>query len=140
MPRGGARPNSGPKKGFKMPATLDKEAAREALRALVKENLRPMVEAQVANAKGINHFFLRDDMGRFVKIDDPKAIETALNAGEEGKYYWIFTKDPSIQAFTDLMNRTLDKPAEHVQMEANITGSVDLVERLAYARKRANRG
>ena len=25
-----------------------------------------------------------------------------------GSHYWIFSKDPSVQAFTDLMNRALD--------------------------------
>ena len=33
-----------------------------------------------------------------------------------GRSFWLFTKDPSIQAFTDLMNRSLDKPTEQVQM------------------------
>jgi hypothetical protein len=27
-----------------------------------------------------------------------------------GNASWIYTKDPSVQAFTDLMNRALDKP------------------------------
>lgn len=94
-----------------------------------------LVKAQLANAKGLSHFFLRDEGGRFVQITDAKAIETALNAGDEGKYYWIFTKDPSIQAFTDLMNRSLDKPAEQMQ-EIKLTGQVDLIQRLHAARQR----
>jgi hypothetical protein len=119
MPSGGKRPNTGPKKGKKygmrastIQRLLTKEQGRDALRALVLERLRPMVEAQLANALGVRHTFLRDDSGRFVQLTDPKQIERALNSGDEGKYYWTFTKDPSIQAFTDLMNRALDKPAE----------------------------
>jgi hypothetical protein len=38
-----------------------------------------------------------------------------LNSGDEGSYYWIHTKDPSVQSFTDLMNRALDKPKEQEQ-------------------------
>lgn len=75
-------------------------------------NLSPLVEAQIAAAKGISHFFLRDKNGRFQRITDERAIETALNSGDEGSYYWTYTKDPSTQAFTDLMNRALDKPKE----------------------------
>ncbi len=45
-------------------------------------------------------------------------------------------KDPSVQAFTDLMNRALDKPKEQPQ-ELQISGSLELVSaRLLAARKR----
>src|SRR5215831_4254005 len=113
---GGARPNSGRKVGSKLAKTITKEQAREALRAIVIENLKPLVEAQLQNALGIRHTFLRNDAGRFVQLTDPKQIEAALNSGDEGKYYWTYTKDPSIEAFADLMNRTLDKPAEQINL------------------------
>ena len=41
----------------------------------------------------------------FERITDPDKIEAAINAGEE--YYRIYTKDPNVHAFTDLMNRAL---------------------------------
>jgi hypothetical protein len=119
--RGGARKNTGPKKGSKHASTLSKEAARECLRQIVTREMEAMTKAQIANAKGIQHFFLRDEKTKqFMRIEDPKAIETALNCGDEGSYYWIFTKDPSVQAFTDLMNRALDKPSEQVQIQQDI--------------------
>jgi hypothetical protein len=37
---------------------------------------------------------------------------------------WIYTKDPNVQAFTDLLNRCIDKPAEHVQVEGS--GSITI--------------
>src|SRR5262249_35802543 len=37
---------------------------------------------------------------------------------------WIYTKDPNVQAFSDLMNRAIDKPAEHVQVEG--AGSITI--------------
>jgi len=126
-------------KGSKTKTTLDKEAAREYVRQRVTTELGPLIDAQLQNAKGLAHFFLRDEKTRqFVRITDPKQIEIALNmgeGGEEGKYYWIHTKDPSIQAFTDLLNRALDKPKEQEQA-IHVTGEVELVERLARARQR----
>lgn len=88
-------------------------------------DLDPMLSAQIASAKGISHFFLRDPKTKqFIRIEDPKRIQAALNAGEAGSFYWIFTKDPSIQAFTDLMNRTFDKPKEHVEVTGADGGPV----------------
>lgn len=104
--------------GHQTVKTIEKEAARAALRQIVLEHMQDLVGAQLANAKGISHFFLRDKAGQFVKIEDPKLIAQALNSGSEGSYYYIFTKDPSIQAFTDLMNRAIDKPAEQEQQHA----------------------
>src|SRR5262245_42884964 len=120
MAHGGKRRGAGRPKGRKSANTLTKEAGREVLRQMVIEHLKPLVEAQLQNALGIRHIFLRDDAGRFVQLTDPKQIEAALNSGDEGKYYWTFTKDPSIQAFTDLMNRALDKPIEQVQLSGEI--------------------
>ena len=122
--RGGARPNSGPKKGAVYQKTIDKIAAREALRKIVMRDMDRLVRAQIQNALGLSHLFVRDDAGRFVQITDEKQIEGVLNAGEQDKYFYIHTKDPSVQAFTDLMNRALDKPKEQeqaVEMNATVT-------------------
>ncbi len=127
---GGKRPGAGRKKGFKFPYTRSKEEAREAARKMIMAKLGPMIESQVAHAIGISHFFLRDPITKqFVRIEDPVQIEEALNAGEEGSYYWIFTKDPSVPAFTDLMNRALDKPAEQVRLAGNEGGPLELTFR-----------
>ena len=127
MPRGGKRPGAGLPKGFKFQKTLEKEAVRARVRERVSQELEPLLDAQLAHAKGISHFFLRDPKTKqFVKIEDPIQIQTALNAGDEGSYYWIFTKDPSVQAFTDLLNRTIDKPKEHVEVTGSGGGPVVL--------------
>ena len=42
-----------------------------------------------------------------------------MNAG--GEYYRIFTKDPNVHAFADLMNRALDKPTQ----QTTVTGTND---------------
>lgn len=119
--------------------TIDKILAREELRKMVVAELGPMTAAQIANAKGLAHFMLRDpETGQFQRLTDPDQIQAALNAtgAKEGSTYYIWTKDPSIQSFTDLMNRSLDKPTESVDM--NVSGSVDVIEILKqrHARKR----
>jgi hypothetical protein len=122
-------------KGLKNTATLTKEAARERVRQRVLAELDPLLDAQISQATGISHFFLRNTLGPFEQVTDPALIAAALNAGDEGRYYWIFIKDPSIQAFTDLMNRALDKPKE-AELEVSVRGEVELVRRLAAARMR----
>ncbi len=135
MPRGGARPNTGPKPGSKHAATLSKEKAREAFRELVMRHWEPMVQAQIAHSQGIAHMMLRGKDGKFERATDPEQIAAALNSGDENSYY-IFTKDPSVQAFTDLMNRTLDKPAEQAQqVDVTLKGD-DLLKKIAAARAR----
>lgn len=115
---GGPRAGAGRPKGSQSKKTirrsLEKEEARELLRQIVTAEMEPLIKAQLANAKGIQHFFLRDPRtGQFTRITDPDVIEAALNSGDTNSY-WINTKDPNVQAFADLMNRALDKPAEHV--------------------------
>lgn len=141
MPGDSARENG--KLGGRPPGptknTLDKIAAREYVRQRVFEELDPLLRAQFDNAKGISHFMLRDpETGQFKRLTDPAEIAAALNATDaaEGSTYYIYAKDPSIQAFTDLMNRALDKPKEQEQ-EHVITGDAELLAVLALGRKRA---
>lgn len=87
-------------------------------------------------AKGLSHFFLRDEKGQFKRITDEAQIEAALNSGNENAF-WIDTKDPSTPAFTDLMNRAIDKPIESVDM--HVSGDAELLARLHAARKRVGK-
>ena len=140
MPKGGARPGAGAKLGSKQAKTIEKEAARALLRQMVYARLPQLVNAQLASAEGIAHFMLRDpESGQFQRLTDPDQIQAALNApnAAEGSTYYIFTKDPSIQAFTDLANRALDKPVESVDM--NISGDAELLAKLHAARKRVGK-
>ncbi len=126
-------------KGRKSDETLSKEAYRDILRQRVLRDMEPMVAAQIAHAQGISHFMLRDPKtGKFERLTDPDQIQAALNAddAEEGSSYYIWTKDPSVQAFTDLMNRALDKPKEQEQ-EIKLSGDEPLIAALLKGRKRA---
>lgn len=97
-------------KGHKTQKTIAKEAAREALRQIVLQRMAELVEAQMAHAEGLKYLVTRDKKtGKFIRVGP--AIASASN--EETIEVW--EKDPSVQAFTDLMNRAIDKPAEQVQ-------------------------
>jgi hypothetical protein len=124
MPRGGARPGAGRPKGSIEPKRIEKEEARARLRALVMASMDPLVQAQIDNAKGIKYLVAREKKsGKFRRLTEAQALLQV--GGEEAndlEIIEVWEKDPSVQAFTDLMNRTLDKPIEQVQ--ADISGAL----------------
>ena len=113
---GGARPGAGKPRGVKWPSTLRKEEARELVRRYVTERLPQFLDAMSDNITGIRHLMMRDPKaGKFERITgDAKQIDKAIKSKNA---CWIYTKDPNVQAFTDLLNRAIDRPAEHVQVE-----------------------
>lgn len=121
MPRGGKRPGAGRPKGSKDKGTLEKEALRELLRARVAEQMGPLVDSQIANAMGLKYLVVRDKKsGKFLRVTEGMA-KAKLSTGEEVIEVW--EKDPSVYAFTDLMNRTIDKPKEQ-PLEADVRGNI----------------
>lgn len=119
--------------------TLDKLMAREEARKQITASLGPILRAQIAHAIGIGHLYTRDKNGKFTKIESLSQIDQLLTHGTEGEHYWIFAKDPSTAAATDLLNRALDKPKEQEQ-EIKLTGSVDVVSILRKRHERSQRG
>jgi hypothetical protein len=110
MPRGGKRPGAGAKKGSVRASTISKEQAREALRQLVLQKMEQLVSAQMANAQGLKYLVTRDKKtGKFIRVTEAMA---KLKQGDSEETIEVWEKDPSVQAFTDLMNRALDKPKE----------------------------
>lgn len=138
MGLGGKRPGAGRPKGSRGVKTLDKLAARELVRQRVTAALGPLIEAQIANAKGLKYLVTRDKhSGKFIRVTEAMA---RLKQGDSEEHIEVWEKDPSVQAFTDLMNRALDKPKEQ-PMELEVTTRVaeERVERLVSARKRLTR-
>jgi hypothetical protein len=92
------------------------------VRQYVTERLPQFLDAMSDNITGIRHLMMRDPKtGKFERITgDAKQIDKALKTKNAS---WIYTKDPNVKAFTDLMNRAIDKPAEHMQIagEGSIT-------------------
>jgi hypothetical protein len=93
------------------------------VRQYVTERLGPLLAAQIDNATSIRHLIMRDPKtGKFVRVTgDVEQIDEAIKSKNA---CWIYTKDPNVQAFTDLLNRALDKPAEHVQIAGHDGGSL----------------
>jgi hypothetical protein len=124
-PRRGKR---GPKPGTKYKPTLEKEAAREALRAIVLAEMRDLVAAQIANAKGIKYLVVRSKRtGKFVRVAEG-AAKVLQDSDEEIIEVW--EKDPSVQAFTDLLDRAIDKPQPQKQ-ELKVSGTLTLEQLVA---------
>lgn len=137
MPRGGKREGAGRKPGIPNAATLSKEAARDALRQIVLEQMRELTEAQIANAKGIKYVVARHkNSGKFERVTEDELKAILDGADEDRIVLEVWEKDPSVQAFTDLMNRALDKPKEQEQ-EIKLTGDEALIGALLAGRKRA---
>lgn len=135
-PKGGKRPGAGRPKGTKNPATLTKEQAREALARVVMAHMGDLVAAQIAQAIGIKYLVTRDRRtGKFIRVTETMAKQRSADAENE-EIIEVWEKDPSTPAFTDLMNRALDKPKEQEQ-EIRVTGEIEIVAvKLQEARKR----
>lgn len=132
MARGGKREGAGRPKG---PQTLEKEAAREIVRQRVFAQLDALVDAQIANSKGLSYLVARNaKTGKFERVTT-EMLDSGSDELHERIEVW--EKDPSVQAFTDLMNRALDKPKEQEQ-ELKITGDEALIAALYAGRKRAS--
>ena len=124
MGHGGRRPGAGKPKGHKAVRTLEKEAARELTRQRVTQALEPMLAAQIAHATGIKYLVVRQKKtGKFVRVTEAMAKQKQALADDE-EIIEVWEKDPSVQAFTDLMNRAIDKPAEQVRVTGEDGGPV----------------
>ncbi len=137
MPGQASRQNGlkgGRPKGRKNDATLSKDAGRELLREIVLRELEPMTRAQIENAKGIKYLVVREKKtGKFVRVTEAMARQ---KLGDTEEIIEVWEKDPATPAFTDLLNRALDKPKEQAQ-DINLTGDDALIAALMHGRQRA---
>ncbi len=130
---GGKRAGAGKPKGVLWPSTIAKAEARELTRQIISARLPRLLDAQLNNAEGIGHLMLRDpETGKFERVvstgdpaKDEAIIDAAIAMGRQ--QCWIYLKDPSVQAFTDLMNRALDKPADHLELSGKDGGPLEIV-------------
>ncbi len=121
MPKGGARPGAGKPKGYKHQGTLEKEEARKRLRERVFAELDPLIDAQIANAKGLKYLMVRDKAsGKFLRV--PANAAEALKPGEEIVEVW--EKDPSIHAFEELVSQAIGKAPQHIELTGSDGGPV----------------
>ena len=136
---GGSRPGAGRPKGAKGWQTLSKEQARDAVRQAVLAHAAELVSAQVAHAIGLKYLVTRNkSSGKFERVSKERMEALLANDDADAlESVEVWDKDPSVQAFTDLMNRALDKPKEQEQ-ELKISGTLNLDSRLKSARTRAS--
>jgi hypothetical protein len=114
MPRGGKRPGAGMPKGTKLASTKTKDAMREEVRQRVAAQLGPLLDAQLANAQGIKYLVTRHkSSGKFIRVTEAMA---KVKQGQDEEIIEVWEKDPSILAFTDLLNRAIGKPVEAVEL------------------------
>lgn len=131
MPRGGARPGAGRKKGSKV---LDKEMARERLRMKVWAQWDPLIDAQIEKAKGVKYIVARDAKGGKFRPISEAELE---NYDPEKTIVEVWEKPPDTPAFVDLMNRAIDKPKEQPQeVDLTLRNVDDLVGRINAGRER----
>lgn len=102
----------------------DRESARQILQALIYADLRPLVEAQLANAKGIKYLVTRrKSTGKFIRVTEAMAKlksdkkTPGLDGDDDEETIEVWEKDPSVYAFTDLINRILGKPVEAIELQ-----------------------
>ena len=124
----------GPQKGTTYAPTRAKAELRSALSAVFEKHMEDMLAAQIANAKGLSYLVARNaKTGKFEKVTS--AMLDAESTDHEAIEVW--EKDPSVQAWTDLANRVMDKPTESVDM--HVSGDAEFVARLQSARKRVGK-
>ena len=103
------------------------------VRKRVTERLDALLDAQIDNALGISYMVTRDrNTGKFIRVGPAMASR----ANEETIQVW--QKDPSVSAFTDLMNRAIDKPVEQpTQLEhaGKDSGPLEIIVRTPWREK-----
>lgn len=111
MAHGGKRLGAGAKKGAGNCVTFEKNALRATARNIIGPHMAELIAAHVANAKGLSYLVYRDKKsGKFERVKALELVDQDENTIE------VWEKDPSVQSFTDLMNRLMDKPSEHVEL------------------------
>lgn len=131
MKNGGKRPGAGRKKGHKASHTIEAEKAREFVIGQVVERLQPIMQSKFALALGHDVMMARElekdkktgayhRTGKWVQVTDPLQIKELLNGSQSGdEYYQIWTKSPDGNSLQYLLNQTIGKPKETVEIGGN---------------------
>lgn len=112
----------GKQKGYKFPATLAKDAAKEHLRKRLTTRIDIFVDALASRAQGVRYFVTRNKTGKYEIVTDPEKVVSALNQDDDmtGEFY---TDKPDVAAIKEAFERMVgqsDKPAEEVKHSGGI--------------------
>jgi hypothetical protein len=110
--------------GRKNDATLEREAQLERFRQRVFEAFDPLVNAQIAMARGLSYLFKADTDGegkarKPILVTDPEEIAAFLadDYNElETTYYYITTEKPDNRAIDSLLDRATGKAAQVLEL------------------------
>lgn len=130
MQNGGKRPGAGRKPGGKNKKTLEKIAIQEAFNQRVLTQADALFNAQLALAVGSIKVFRideeEDDKGKpkrvHTLVTNPKEIKEVLDENEGGagivgdSYYFVSDVMPQNVAVESMLNRTLGKPKDSVEL------------------------
>jgi len=129
----------GRKHGSKNKKKLEKEKSLEVYQQAILHELKPLMSAHFAVAKGTQIIIARDKVwdekkkrkvrkGRFVRITRLEDILELMNSDQnEGEdYYIIYTQDPNPKALEDLMNRVFGKPKEEMDLNVGLKSLKDI--------------
>lgn len=130
MAKGGKRPGAGRRTGSKNKATLEKAAVQAAFNQRVMAKADELFNAQFKLAVGSQRVFRIDeeelDNGKtkrvHVHVTDPTEIKDLLDEHDgadgdvNGTYYYFQEVSPDNRALDSLLNRTLGKPKDSVEL------------------------
>jgi hypothetical protein len=114
-------------KGHKTQRTIKRQLEEDRLRELLKAELEPIVQSQLANAKGISYLVVRERKGgKFVRVHQAMA-RGAKNGklGEDEEIIEVWEKDPSVYAFKEILDRAYGRAKEPEQKHDH-TGEIVL--------------
>lgn len=150
--RGGKREGSGRPKGAKDPQTLEREKVQEAINQRVFKIADSLITPQISLAKGQQFLYkitktkvVGPKGGITYKPEKPELvtseqeikdyldnlIDVANGDIEEetnpaATYYFITTKEPNNMAIDSLLNRTLGKPKETMEVKQEVSLKLDV--------------
>lgn len=144
--RGGIQPGGGRPKGSKNKATLEKQKVAEAFNQRVMVKADALFNAQLSLAVGSQKVFRIDETGEgknkkreHVLVTDPDEIKALLDEHDgnsgivEGVYYYFTTVSPDNKAIDSMLNRTLGKPKETVEVGGE--GGGPIIVKVVYETK-----
>lgn len=127
--KGGSRPGAGRKPGGKNRKTLEKQAVMEAFNQRVLNQADALFNAQFRLAVGSQKVFRIDEIkeGNKVRrehtlVTDAEEIKDLLDEHDggdgvvDGNYYYFQTVMPDNRALDSLLNRTLGKPKDSLDV------------------------
>lgn len=121
--RGGVRPGSGRKKGYKSPQTLEKEAVLSAFRQRAMKVADKLLDAQLSIATGQSFLYcirtVNDKREKPELITSEETISAYLNGDLDhitDEFYYITTKEPLNPAIDSIFDRTFGKSPQSLDV------------------------